>query len=324
MRILLAFAISVAAGFLPAIAARPAAFVFPAKMPASLHSGDRVVDQFLKSDPVGATQLGDHRYDALLPDASAAGRAAHRVFAEQSLAELARFDTHKLSREHQVDAILLKDQLNYLLFSNDRLQDWAWDPLTYAYSAGTAFFTLSSREFAPWSSGLSGLHIRLDDRFEHTSSRSFSWGYAMESNVRMASRSCQPGCERVQTQPTLGIQTHEIAVDHGPPGARPALSCCAVRTVGLPNGIAFPSSQSEVHPLRRCVRGIEHFLAFGCGMSMAKRSSQSLYGLMFQYLRAPSKLCADGPMPRYGLQSNKRSCDATRCPVKRSSILRSD
>jgi uncharacterized protein (DUF885 family) len=148
MRILLAFAIGVAAVSSPAIAAHPAAPVSSEDARFSAF-GDRVVDAFLKSDPVGATQLGDHRYNALLPDASAAGRAARRAFAAQSLAELARFDTSKLSREHQVDAILLKDQLNYLLFSNDRLQDWAWDPLTYAYSAGTAFFTLSSREFAP-------------------------------------------------------------------------------------------------------------------------------------------------------------------------------
>ena len=148
MRILLAFAIGVAAVSSPAMAARPAASV-SAEDARFTEFGDRVVDAFLKSDPVGATQLGDHRYDALLPDASATGRAARRAFAEQSLAELARFNAHKLSREHQVDAILLKDQLDYLLFSNDRLQDWAWDPLTYAYSAGTAFFTLSSREFAP-------------------------------------------------------------------------------------------------------------------------------------------------------------------------------
>lgn len=148
MRILLAFAIGVAAVSSPAIAAQPDHSVSSEDARFTAF-GDRVVDAFLKTDPVGATQLGDHRYDALLPDASAAGRAARRAFAEQSLAELARFDTSKLSREHQVDAILLKDQLNYLLFSNDRLQDWAWDPLTYAYSAGTAFFTLSSREFAP-------------------------------------------------------------------------------------------------------------------------------------------------------------------------------
>ena len=111
--------------------------------------GDGAVDEYLRLNPVNATQTGDHRYDALMPDVSAQGRAATRAFAERTLAELARFDVRSLSREHQVDAILLKDQLDYILFSDERLQDWAWDPLTYSSAAGTALFSLTSREFAP-------------------------------------------------------------------------------------------------------------------------------------------------------------------------------
>ena len=146
MRILLALAIGVAAVSSPAIAA-PSNAARTNEDARFTAFGERIVDEFLKLDPVSATQLGDHRYDALLPDVSAKGRAARRAFAEQALAQLAKFDAHKLNREHQVDAILLRDQLNYIIFSVDRLQDWAWDPLTY--SAGNAFFTLTSREFAP-------------------------------------------------------------------------------------------------------------------------------------------------------------------------------
>jgi uncharacterized protein (DUF885 family) len=122
--------------------------------------GDRSVDEYLKLSPVNATQLGDHRFDAMMPDASAAGRAAVRNFAERNLAELARFDTKSLSRENQVDAILLKDQLNYLIFSDQRLQDWAWDPLTY--SPGSALFSLMSREFAPLPERLRSATGRLE------------------------------------------------------------------------------------------------------------------------------------------------------------------
>src|SRR5690242_7767470 len=112
MRILLALAIGAAAVSSPAIAA-PASAGAATEDARFTSFGDRVVDGYLKLDPVSATQLGDHQYDALLPDVSAAGRAARRAFAEQSLAELAKFDRTKLSREHQVDAILLKDQLDY-------------------------------------------------------------------------------------------------------------------------------------------------------------------------------------------------------------------
>jgi uncharacterized protein (DUF885 family) len=110
---------------------------------------DRVVDQFLRLNPVNATMLGDHRFDGQLSDVSPQGRAAQRQFAEAARAELARFDTARLSREHQVDVILLKDQLDYLLFSDAEVQDWAWDPLGYTGTAGSALFGLSSREFAP-------------------------------------------------------------------------------------------------------------------------------------------------------------------------------
>jgi uncharacterized protein (DUF885 family) len=160
MRKLLAFAIGAAAVTSPAISTPAAASVEAAEDARFEAFGDRIVDEYLKLNPVSATQLGEHRYDALLPDVSAAGRSAQRAFAERALAELAKFDRSKLSREHQVDAILLKDQLDYVIFSDQRLQDWAWDPLTY--SAGSALFSLLSREFAPLPDRLRSATGRLE------------------------------------------------------------------------------------------------------------------------------------------------------------------
>jgi uncharacterized protein (DUF885 family) len=124
--------------------------------------GDHVVDESLKLDPISATQLGEHRYDALMTDVSAAGRATRRAFAERSLAELAKFNRQKLSREHQIDAILLKDQLDYIIFSDQRLRDWAWDPLTYSGPEGSALFGLMSRDFAPLPDRLRSATGRLE------------------------------------------------------------------------------------------------------------------------------------------------------------------
>ena len=150
MRHLLALAIGAAAIVTPAaIYLAPASAQAPSEDAKFTAFGDRIVDEYLALDPVSATQLGDHRFDSRLPDVSAAGRAAGKAFAERALADLAKFDRGRLSREHQVDAILLKDQLDYLLFSNDRLQDWAWNPTNYSGTAGTSLFTLQSREFAP-------------------------------------------------------------------------------------------------------------------------------------------------------------------------------
>jgi uncharacterized protein (DUF885 family) len=159
MRLLTALAIGVAVVAAPAASAPETAAATSEDVRFQAF-GDRVVDEYLKLSPVNATQLGDHRYDALMPDVSVAGRAAVRAFAERTLAELARFDSQHLSRENQVDAILLKDQLDYLIFSDARLQDWAWDPLTY--SPGSALFSLISREFAPLPERLRSATGRLE------------------------------------------------------------------------------------------------------------------------------------------------------------------
>lgn len=161
MRLVTALAIGIAVIATPVVAApaRSAATTDDARFAAF---GDRVVDEYVKLDPISATQLGEHRYDALMTDVSAAGRATRRAFAERSLAALAKFDRKKLSREHQIDAILLKDQLDYVIFSDQRLQDWAWDPLTYSGPEGTALFSLMSRDFAHLADRLRSATGRLE------------------------------------------------------------------------------------------------------------------------------------------------------------------
>jgi uncharacterized protein (DUF885 family) len=162
MRIRVAAAIGLA--IIPATApARPAAHAPAASEDARFADfGNGLVDQMLRLDPVTATALGDHRYDNLITDVSAQGRARQHAFIVSALAELGRFDTSRLSRDHQVDALLLKNQLEYFQFSLDKLQDWAWDPLTYNSIAGAALFPLMSREFAPLPVRLRSATARLN------------------------------------------------------------------------------------------------------------------------------------------------------------------
>lgn len=167
MRLMVSFLLGVAVT-VPAAHAAPASSVSTtrgAATPADQHFAefsDRVVDEWLRLEPVTATQLGDHRFDGLLPDVSVGGRAARAAMAQRQLAELSRFDKAKLAREQQVDAILLRDQLEYTLFSLQRLQDWAWDPLTYAGTLGTGLFNLVSRDFAPLPERIRSATSRLE------------------------------------------------------------------------------------------------------------------------------------------------------------------
>lgn len=109
----------------------------------------RALDGWLQLSPVSATQIGEHKYDGQIDDLSAEGRAKSLDFAKRMLAELDAMDASKLSRENQVDAAILRNQLQSDIWSSETLQSWAWDPQVYSGLAGGAIYNLMAREFAP-------------------------------------------------------------------------------------------------------------------------------------------------------------------------------
>ena len=109
----------------------------------------RALDGWLQLSPVGATQIGEHKYDAEIDDLSAAGRQKNVDFGKKILAELDALDVSTLSRENQVDAAILRNQLQYDLWSAETMQAWAWEPQVYGGVAGSAIYGLMAREFAP-------------------------------------------------------------------------------------------------------------------------------------------------------------------------------
>ena len=121
----------------------------------------RAVDGWMRLSPVGATQTGDHRYDGELDDLSAEGRQAGLEFSRTLLAELEAMDVAALSRENQVDAAILRNQLQYDLWNAQTLQSWAWDPQVYSGLAGQAIYGLMAREFAPLPERLKSATARM-------------------------------------------------------------------------------------------------------------------------------------------------------------------
>jgi uncharacterized protein (DUF885 family) len=122
----------------------------------------RWLDGMLALSPVSATQIGDHRFDAEVDDMSAAGRAKSLEFSKKMLAELEAMDLNALSRENQVDASVLRNQLRYDVWTNEQLQSWAWDPQGYNATAGGALYTLVARDFAPWPERLKNATLRME------------------------------------------------------------------------------------------------------------------------------------------------------------------
>jgi uncharacterized protein (DUF885 family) len=109
----------------------------------------RALDGWFQLSPVSATQIGEHKYDSEIDDLSAAGRQKALEFGKKTLAELDTLDVSKLSRENQVDAAILRNQLQYDIWGSETLQSWAWDPQVYSGLTGGAIYNLMAREFAP-------------------------------------------------------------------------------------------------------------------------------------------------------------------------------
>ncbi len=122
----------------------------------------RWLDGWLQLQPVTATQTGEHRYDDQLDDLSAAGRQKLVDFSTKVLAELDTLDVGKLSRENQVDAAILRNQVRYDLWSANTLQSWASDPQLYSQLAGGALYTLMARDFAPLPQRLKAATARME------------------------------------------------------------------------------------------------------------------------------------------------------------------
>ena len=122
----------------------------------------RWLDGWMQLNPVAATQIGDHRFDSALDDTSTAGRQQLVDFSKQLLAELDAMDTGRLSRENQVDALILHNQLRSDIWGMETLQGWAWDPQIYNSLAGGAIYNLMAREFAPIPQRLKSATVRME------------------------------------------------------------------------------------------------------------------------------------------------------------------
>jgi uncharacterized protein (DUF885 family) len=121
----------------------------------------RALEGWLQLSPVSATQIGEHKYDGELDDLSADGRQKNLAFSKKTLGELDAMDVAALSRENQVDAAILRNQLQYDIWTAETLESWAWDPQVYNNVAGGAIYGLMAREFAPLPERLKSATARM-------------------------------------------------------------------------------------------------------------------------------------------------------------------
>ena len=112
--------------------------------------------------PVSATYIGDHSADDQLDQVSSDARQQTREVYLTYRKMLADIDRDALSRANQVDAELMHSDIESGLWSLDTLQEWAWNPMRYVGTSGSAIYNLVARDFAPINERLNNAAARLE------------------------------------------------------------------------------------------------------------------------------------------------------------------
>src|SRR3546814_19914352 len=94
------------------------------------------LDGWLRLNPVYATQVGNHSHDDRNDDLGAEGSKATVDFNKAILPRLAAIDTAALSRQNQVDALILHKQREGDICNVEHLQSWPWNQQAINTQAG--------------------------------------------------------------------------------------------------------------------------------------------------------------------------------------------
>jgi uncharacterized protein (DUF885 family) len=106
-------------------------------------------DDTFRANPVFATQVGIHAYDAQLGSYGASDYAAQLARDHRYLGRLAGIDPAALSPRVALDRRMLENALRDDLLLNETMRLWKHQPDGYVQTAGGAVFLLISRKFAP-------------------------------------------------------------------------------------------------------------------------------------------------------------------------------
>ncbi len=106
-----------------------------------------VLDDILVRDPVHATRIGDHRFDARLPDLTHDGADEFARVLQRHQQFLDRIEERALSRFAAADLRILRQGVARRVFDLTVLRRNEWDPLLW--NPAGALYSLTARPFAP-------------------------------------------------------------------------------------------------------------------------------------------------------------------------------
>jgi uncharacterized protein (DUF885 family) len=108
-----------------------------------------ILDDRFRRHPSVATDLGVHRYDAMMDDASQAAITAETEALNTFAARLIGVDTASLSLDAQLDREQLIRAMDASILANSVIRQWAKDPDFYSAGVTNAAYVIMRRKFAP-------------------------------------------------------------------------------------------------------------------------------------------------------------------------------
>lgn len=108
------------------------------------------LEHYFRTQPVAATQLGDHRFDDQLEDLSKASRDGWLADARATLRALPReVDYSKLSRDGQIDFEIFRHDLETTLWLAENTRPFEEDPRVYGGYINDSIYALFSQSTLP-------------------------------------------------------------------------------------------------------------------------------------------------------------------------------
>ena len=138
----------------------PAAMSTPADAEFSRFSRE-YLDWYYEQNPVRATGLGIHLYDARLPDLSAEAHAHKTASLRAWLERLGRIDRAALTGDAVFDVRVLENAIRAELLELEEVREWRRNPMVYNGVIVYGLSSLSSREFAPVEERMRSLMARM-------------------------------------------------------------------------------------------------------------------------------------------------------------------
>jgi uncharacterized protein (DUF885 family) len=119
------------------------------------------LNEYLRREPVEATELGAHEHDGEWPDLTSAGREDTLRFYARIRERLQAIPPAELRADERLDAEVLSRRLDWMTFEEVELRREETDPLLYASVLAAGLDAFVTREYAPPSVRAASLARRL-------------------------------------------------------------------------------------------------------------------------------------------------------------------